>query len=489
MADLEDWSAADDSLVRGALATLRADVEATPLPDVRFVKARGVRRRRRQVLTVAAAGAAAAAVVGTVGLAQLDKDPGRLQPATHSTTATGTTTAPSPATTTTGSLDQPGALPLPQEWAASLSLSGRPRLTSIAKGSSEWSSHECLTSVPVGQVQRQQVTVPGLSFEGGQTRFRVPASLDPQTVAEGIAADVAACQAGPGFRVTSRTGGGWPRLYSYRAGDAGSGWFAVVPGAADVTLLQVVDPGHDPSSFTQAQVHGLALLAERRLSRYGSAATPGGSPSRTSPTGTNFPAPRFTKALDERMPVAGVAPLLSWKLFVAPSQWTSPRFAGGAKAYAEPGALDGSSAIVECETDQQQAGVGGRYGIVSIRTGKGQGTYLGRQRVRLFEDVQGYELVQADIARLDRLLMAGCTSPGGNRTTAERGPVAGTYLLTTRVSGAPTSYQYVGITGQQTEGAVSTIVFHGSSDGQGFQGTRTEGFSELVRLMQLARQK
>jgi hypothetical protein len=36
---------------------------------------------------------------------------------------------------------------------------------------------------------------------------------------------------------------------------------------------------------------------------------------------------------------------------------------------------------------------------------------------------------------------------------------------------------------------VSTIVFNGSSDGKGFQGSPDQGFAELTRLLALARQK
>lgn len=490
MAELESWSAADDTLVRGALATLRTDVDAVPLPDARFVRARGAQRRRRRTMTWAAASAAAAVAIGTVGMSLLGEHrPGPLVPSTRTTgtairTPSPTTTAPPTSSTSTSSLDQPGALPLPQEWVSALRVTGRPRLTVLRKSSPDWGNHECLVTIPVGQVERQQVTVDGLRFEGGETRFAVPTSLDPRTVAEGVTSDIAACQAGPRFTVTPQSEG-WPRLFSYKAGEAGSGWFAVVPGPADLTLIQVVDPAHSTSVFTQAQVLRLADIAEGRLKRYGSAAT--ASPSGSGTTGS----PASTPAKDEDMPVSGVAPLLPSRLFVAASQWTSPLFAHGAKATAGPGALEGSSAIVPCETDEQQAGVGGRYGIVNIRAGQGPANYIGKQRVRLFEDVQGYELAQADLKRLDRLVMAGCGSAGGPRTTAQRGPLDGTYLLTTKSaeSTGATSYAYVGATGQQTEGAVSTVVFWGSSDGQGFQGTKAQGFAELTRLLDLARQQ
>ena len=75
MADRDDWTADDDAQLRAALTSLRVDVEATPLPDVRFVKARGMARRRRRFLTVGAAAAAAAIVAGTVGYSALSGDP------------------------------------------------------------------------------------------------------------------------------------------------------------------------------------------------------------------------------------------------------------------------------------------------------------------------------------------------------------------------------------------------------------------------------
>src|SRR5690349_19705168 len=108
MAEHEDWTAADDARLRAALSSLRADVEAAPLPDVRFVKARGMARRRRRFLAVGAAAAVAAIVAGTVGydVFRPDGDVVHLPAARTSTT----TSAPSP--TTESSLDKPGILPL-----------------------------------------------------------------------------------------------------------------------------------------------------------------------------------------------------------------------------------------------------------------------------------------------------------------------------------------------------------------------------------------
>ena len=41
MADHDDWTADDDARLRAALASLRTDVEAAPLPDVRYTVSDG----------------------------------------------------------------------------------------------------------------------------------------------------------------------------------------------------------------------------------------------------------------------------------------------------------------------------------------------------------------------------------------------------------------------------------------------------------------
>src|SRR5690242_17219465 len=95
MAEPEDWTAADDAVVRRAMATLRSDVESVPLADVRFVKARGKARRRQRLLTWGAAAAAAVVVAGVGGYAALgtDRTPAPLPPQTSSTSGPARTTA------------------------------------------------------------------------------------------------------------------------------------------------------------------------------------------------------------------------------------------------------------------------------------------------------------------------------------------------------------------------------------------------------------
>jgi hypothetical protein len=134
----------------------------------------------------------------------------------------------------------------------------------------------------------------------------------------------------------------------------------------------------------------------------------------------------------------------------------------------------------------------GRYGIVSVRSGPGDANYIGKQRVRLFEGADAADRVTTERQRVDDIVMAGCGVPGGSTTTASHGATAGTYLLTTKVTGPDASgtlFQWVGVSTMATPGAISTIAFHGTSDGQGFTGTAAQGFAELDRLLALARQK
>ncbi|HET8598697.1 MAG TPA: hypothetical protein VFL99_00095 [Segeticoccus sp.] len=92
------WTSAEDDGLRSQLALLRRDVEALPLADVRFVKARGRRRQRHRVLGAAAAAAAAVVVVGYVGFHDLDGHDESLVPA-HPSASAPVVVAPTPSAT------------------------------------------------------------------------------------------------------------------------------------------------------------------------------------------------------------------------------------------------------------------------------------------------------------------------------------------------------------------------------------------------------
>ena len=87
MDEQELWTPADDESIRRALGSLRWEIDALPLADVRFVKARGNSRRRRAFL-VGAAVTAAAVAVGVLGFNALGRNQALdLSPAAPSTTA------------------------------------------------------------------------------------------------------------------------------------------------------------------------------------------------------------------------------------------------------------------------------------------------------------------------------------------------------------------------------------------------------------------
>lgn len=479
MAENDTWTPADDDYVRQALGSLKTDVDALPLADIDFVKARGTARRRRTMLGWTAGAAAAALVAAVIGFSALGGDNATqpVPPATKTTTTAPTT--PVDRQAVSPYLNEPGALPLGKEWKLALGWSTDFEVEKLKNAEDDLCWGRAAVELPsdVGRpVQDEALYSRSGNIQGRQTRWSIT-SVAAQGVANMLAKSIGGCKQGQ-FAVKGVQTTGWPRLYTYTAGDAGSGWYAVALAGNHVAVLNIVEPDHPKTEFERAEVERLAAIASERLEQFGGA----------SPT-TAAPSPATTSAED--MPVVGSEPALPSSLFVPASQWSSKLMGKGQRTYAGAGAQEGSGAIVQCETDQFLAGVGGRYGIVSIRAGSGDANYIGKQRVRLFEDVKGYELVQADIKRLDQLVMKGCGTAEA-RTTAERGPVPQTWLLTTQVSGPDASgamYQWVGVTGMQTEGGVSTIVFHGTNDGQGFTGTKAQGFAELERLMDLARRR
>ncbi|WP_406832023.1 hypothetical protein ABEG17_04135 [Pedococcus sp. KACC 23699] len=476
-ADPEDWTARDDEQLRGALATLRHDVDALPLPDVRFVRARGVRRRRQRALALTAAAAAAAVVVGAVGFSQLGRDTTLpVTPATRSSSPAPTATPT--ATATDDPLAEPGLLPLARDWERTLDLpAGSATVTKVTKGGGV----ECgdTLGAPTRQDAMTQASSP---VSGGATYWLTDV---PQAAANTLIQGVGTCQNGPSFTVKSEYVGAYA-VFSYSTPEAGSGWFAVVPGRQGVALLQVIDPAfNDVASggFTVKEVSALAELTRQRLDRYG-AGSGSASPSAPStapaigPTGS-------TRALSQDMPVSGPQPAPVSPLFVAASQWRSPALSGSVATSAGQGALEGSTTVASCETDEQQAGIGGRVGVVSVKAGTGPAGYIGRQRVQLDESSAGevqQSYVAARLAEAKALFAKGCRV-GNGTVSSTAGPSEGTYRLETVLTDGTAPFtEWVGVTAQRTPGAVSTIVITKMSDPK-------QGFAELDRLLMLARQK
>ncbi len=473
MPETDTWTAADDEYVRQALSSLRTDVEALPLADVRFVKARGTARRRRTMLGWTA-GAAAVLVAAVVGFSALGGDnAGQPVPPATKTTTPVDRQAVSPY------LAEPGALPLGKEWKLALGWSSDfdVQATKNAEADLCWANMSArLNITDIGDQQEDQnVLSRNGNIEGRQTRWNVTRN-SAERVATWQADSIAGCKPGVGdFAMKGVQTTGWPRLYSYTAGNAGSGWYAVALAANHVTVLNVVEPDHPKTEFTRAEVERLAAIATERLEQYGGGtATPSAStPSATAPSS------------GADMPVVGSEPALPSSLFVPASKWSSPELTKGVRTSAGPGSQEGSASIASCETDQFQAGVGGRYGIVSVRAGSAQANYIGKQRVRLDDSAssaQQQAFVQTRLGEAKALYGKGCTF-GNGTVNATPGPTDGTWRLDTVFKdGTPTFTEWVGVTAQQTPGAMTTIVLTKVPDPK-------MGFRELDRLLSLARQR
>ena len=233
MADHEDWTA-DDDAGRGALATLRHDVDALPLPDVRFVKARGVRRRRRALALTALPRPPPWWSGG--GLGQLGRDttlpvtPATQTPAPVPTVLPGQRhRRPARRARRPPTRHRLGACSGARNWAAL----GQPE-------SADLRNHECLTRSLRGRCCAAVTLDPG----GSRAADPVPgrsSTQDPVTVAgRALASDIAGCQQGQ-TSVTPTKGTGWPRTVLLHRGRRRVRLVRRRPGTADVTLLQVVD--------------------------------------------------------------------------------------------------------------------------------------------------------------------------------------------------------------------------------------------------------
>jgi hypothetical protein len=90
--EFPDWTQDQDDRLRAALGSLRHDVDAAGIPDVRFVMRRATRQRHRAVVGIAA-GAAAVLGLSWFGLQALDETPSTA-PADNGTVTTERDQAP-----------------------------------------------------------------------------------------------------------------------------------------------------------------------------------------------------------------------------------------------------------------------------------------------------------------------------------------------------------------------------------------------------------
>ena len=469
MAELDPgrWSAADDELVRGALATLRRDVEALELADVRFVKARGAARRRRTVLTAAAAAAAAVLAVGYLGFSGLGGHPSSLRPAVSTTRSStpSTTSATTPADAGVP-LPVPGDLPVSAEWQRALGLTESVVLADL-KESEGGAVLDCVNvGEPGTPAHGQSVNAESSGLQGDQRVYRNPSTTAADRAADTAVSQLLAC-VGP-MKVSIVADSAWPKVFS-GVGPASTEWFVVTHSGSKVGIVTIVEPGEGGKHrWTASQVQDIGAVAQRRL---GGDVGPQPGSSTTTP-------PVTTPARTEEMPVAGTRPLLPSSLFVAASQWAAPGLSSGHGTHPVTTDFEGSAQVHQCDVDtaMDMTSSAGRFGIVTVAD-EVDGTILGRQRVRLTPSAG------AARAEADRIIqgIATCGSRVPHVTVTQDPAHPGLFKVVGAEPGAPTAVGWLAVSVQDgTPTAVTTLYLRSQP---------AQGFAELDRLLSLARQK
>jgi hypothetical protein len=473
MAEQERWTQEQDQQLRAALGTLRHDVEAQPLPDVRFVMARGNARRRRRI-SIGAAAAAAVLVLGYTGVQQLDPDASLAPAATVSPVAPdGAQADPS------RPLAIAGPPPLSAEWGRALGSTGVVRL--VPAPSDQPVPGPCPATAPGERVRAEDVRAEPAGWNGEQSLYRASSASAGDRAVETMLTRVMACN---GTAVTTQgSGSEWPRILLIRGGAGVQSWVAVAHSGADTSVLAVSGTIGD-QQVARKQVGDLASVAQQRLEQTSGAdlsRSPGGpAPTATPPAAGPTTGSTGGSTDDEPMHVVGPRPLLDGALFVPASAWSAPGLTHGAATRSVTGDWEGQAAISNCDADTAQDGApgAGRFGIVSVATAT-DGTFVGRQRVRLTSDDA------AATAERDRLVQAlrTCAARVEGMTVTPDPDHAGAFRLDfDNPHGGPVITTWVAVTTQRTTGAVSTFALTGGVPGD-------EGFSQLQRLVSLAGQR
>lgn len=268
----DEWGAADDSLVREALMSLREDVDHVRLAAPAEVKGRGGSRKRVVWLTTLAGIAAAGAVVaggGLAGLVPSTASSSTSDPAGLGTRHAAGSTSPPATTDPAGPVQRRrGILPLAQEWQRSLGLAVAPRL---AAETATDGSPLCNAPEPEPAAQIQTVTLPGGDQPLASQRVYTLGATSAATAA--MAAMVSAlggCTI-PGLTLTPASGEqGRISIRGFSNTDGASGWVALVRRGADLTYIELWESTRATSSYTRAQMQGLAEIASERLAVWGS---------------------------------------------------------------------------------------------------------------------------------------------------------------------------------------------------------------------------
>ncbi|HET7475142.1 MAG TPA: hypothetical protein VFJ97_03855 [Dermatophilaceae bacterium] len=244
MVERHSWTADADDTVRGALAVLRADLDAVELPDPAAVRRRGEARRRhvtRFWLSTAAAVAVGIAVAVAVAL----------------TAAPPPGLGPSPARPTPTEIHQlPTELPDLADWQSALGLAAT---TTLEATEEEFPRLlRCLHEPPPGRrVLAQRITDPSRGLVAFQHLYGFDTPAVARSVAE--ASNPERC---PDFFGQALRDQAWPHVYLLS--DPGFlHWRGIALSGPRVTMIDITDRGTlSLPQWRYEQVLAIAALAQ-----------------------------------------------------------------------------------------------------------------------------------------------------------------------------------------------------------------------------------
>ena len=286
----QEWSAADDELVRSALDSLRLDVELLPLNTPARPQVRRIARHRTLWLSAAATLAATAAVAtavslsGAPGSGQVTINPGTASSTAQGTTSpTGTATSSDTPTATTASgpsQESPGAL----DWAAMLRLPGilpvgagwgaaRGRRAPVAVLDAPGIDTDPLCGMPTGAgslVAAQEVRASGAPAPFAiQRTWRYDAAGVSTTALSAMTAALDDCSMpAPVGGLTPASSDEFeehPMLWSFTTDQGDTGWVILSQVGTQVSYIELFAPMS--TQVTLRQIARVSAVAAERLAQ------------------------------------------------------------------------------------------------------------------------------------------------------------------------------------------------------------------------------
>lgn len=507
MADLDHWAKEDDDLVRGALASLREDVHAEPLPEPAFVRARAGGSGRRTAAFWAAGVAAAAVAIAAVGFGALGRDNANAPIPGGSVSVT--TPAPTPSGSVSAAAQSPedlllqnrSAWPIGQEWKIFLGLPKTPVVQPQPAGdfmpvcgpaALPAKAKLAADLVVVGDPAKPDQTLAGI-----QRHITFPNEAALRDGFNAMSSAISKCDV-PGATSSDVTmeqtsWNGIPQQWWWTVNDQQRGYMGLATAGSELIYLEV--HGEAAMNVPYEGFAHLLTQAQRRLELYG-ATTPAtsvsplpgtststastGAPSTATPKASTTP-PSGTSSSNPLTIGPNAAHLLP-DLFLSEAEWTEGAGRGiqGGVLVHGPGHYEGSAAVIECDPDTTPDGT---FGIQRARK-ESDGTYVGVQRIRLFTGTQ--DAIDTNVAAyMDRIRTAldkGCTSEN-TKVTATKGPADDTWkVVTTFNDGTAPLTDWVLLLRPMKSGLVSTIAITSPS---GITDDAS-GFAALTRLLEKA---